>query len=144
MARLILGRMNVEHIAPHFVTRIWPQVADMIAAALKHSAGEYSADQLKVWLTQGQQALLVATDDTGSIQGVATMAFENFPNAQIAFVTAISGRFISTQEAFDQLKQWAWQRGCTHIRGAARPSIARLWKQKFGFEQKYIIVEHTL
>ena len=130
-------------IPPNHVCQKWPLVEQYVVEALKYGAGEYSAEQLKVMLTQGVQALLVALDGD-TVVGAATVAFENYPNDRIGFITAIGGKFISTPELWDQLHDWMRGQGCTKIRGAARPAIARLWKQKFGFEQRYIIVEHPL
>lgn len=116
----------------------------MLTLALEHSGGEYSAQQLQFMLVRGEQTLLIAESGDGKIIGAVAVAFENYPNARIAFITAIGGRMISTPDLYDQLTNWCRTNGCTKIRGAARESIARLWKQKFGFEQRYIIVEHSL
>lgn len=140
----MLVTMKIEHVNPRFVCQMWPKVNRLIEKGLAYSAGEYSAEQLKVLLIQGNQYLLVAVDETGEVHGVATVATETYPNMQVAFITCTSGRMIASPEIFDQLKSWARNHGFTSIRGAARESIARLWKQKFGFEQRYIIVEQAV
>ncbi len=144
VASLILVTMKIEQVNPNFICKFWPRISHLIERGLKYSAGEYTAEQLKVMLIMGNQSLLIALDDAGEIHGVATVATESYPNAQVAFITCIAGHLISSHDLFDQLKAWARNRGFTVIRGAARESIARLWKQKFNFEQRYIIVEQAV
>lgn len=134
--------MNTTPIHPSFIQQIWPKVETMIDRALKTGALEYTADQLKVMLVNGQQILLVVESE-GTVKGAFTVAFENYPNDRIAFVTSIGGR-VSDQEAWKQFEEWARAQGCTKVRGAAFESVARLWRQKFGVESRYIIVEKSL
>lgn len=134
--------MKVHHVNPQYVAAIWPKVGDFIANALKYSGGEYSADQLKVMLVDGSQNLLVADD--GEIKGAAAVQIIRYPNDTVAFVTAIGGKLITSPDMFNQLTEWAKSQGCTKIQGAARESIERLWRIKFGFSERYRIVEKTL
>ena len=115
----------------------------MMERALVFSGGEYSAEHLRMMLVRGEQVLLVAMQGK-TIIGAASVAFENYPNDRIAFITAIGGRMIAEPELFDQLKYWCRANGCTKIRGAAREAVARLWKQKFGIGERYRIVEAQL
>lgn len=136
--------MFVEEVPPRFVQQIWPRVGAMLDAAMAHSAGEYTTDQLKVMLAQGTQSLLVAADESGTFHGAASVAFENYPNERVAFITAIGGRLIADKQLFDELCQWARKQGCTVIRGAAFEAVARLWRQRFGVAEIYRIVEKRL
>lgn len=135
--------MNVRQVDPRYIAQLWPEIGDMLSKALKTGAGEYNADQLKVMLVSGTQVLLVIEQE-GKIRGAFSIAFENYPNDRIAFVTAIGGRAVCDQEAWQQFEHWARIQGCTKIRGAAYESVARLWRQKFGVESRYIIVEKNL
>tara|TARA_B110000208_G_scaffold57325_1_gene75172 strand:+ start:55 stop:246 length:192 start_codon:yes stop_codon:yes gene_type:complete len=55
----------------------------------------------------------------------------------------IGGR--QTKEGWEQFKEWTFNQGCDRISGSATSeSIARLWKQSFGFTKKYISVEYKL
>ena len=136
-------KLLVHYVPVNFIAQLWPKVKDMLEAALTHSAGEYNADQLKVMLVNGLQVLLIAERD-GKIYGAATIHFENYPNDRIAFMTAIGGRMIANQDCWQQFLDWARANGCTKVRGAAFEAVARLWRQKFGVESRYIIVEKSL
>ena len=133
----------VRQVNPIFIHTIWAQVESMLEKALEHSSGEYNVDQLKVFLVQGLQTLLVAEDD-GKIYGAATISFENYPNDRIAFMTAIGGKMIASKSCWEQFCNWAKANGCTKVRGAAFEEVARLWHQRFGVESVYIIVEKKL
>lgn len=136
--------LTLQQIHPNFVCQLWPDIGPMLARALVHSGGEFTADQLKYMLVRGEQTLLVAADEEGPIQGAATVSFENFPNERIAFISAIGGRLIACQDLFQQLVEWCRLRGGTKIRGVAGVAVTRLWKQKFGFDHRYNIVERDI
>lgn len=135
--------MQIIQIPSHHVQASWPDVEPFISSALGYCQDEYSTDQIRMMLARGEHALLAAVSE-GKIVGAAAITFEDYPKARVAFVVAIGGRLISNPSAWEQLRSWCVERGATKIRGAARPAVARLWKQKFGFEQRYIIVEHAL
>jgi len=121
------------------IQQTWNEVEHMLASAMVHSAGEYNLDQLKVMLVEGRQVLLVLIDENNKIQTAFTIEWINHPNERIAFMTGIGGK--TDVNAFNQFKSWVKAHGGTKIQGAAFESVARLWKRKFGFENRYIIVE---
>jgi hypothetical protein len=51
----------------------------------------------------------------------------------------MGGKLITNKETFQQFSDLLKAFGATAIEGAARESIARLWK-RYGFEEKYRIV----
>jgi hypothetical protein len=131
--------MKIQYVALEWVNYTWARVEKFLADALVHSNGEYTVDQVKALVTQGKWALIVAIDDSGDIQGAATVEFFNRPNDRVAFITAIGGKLVSSVDTFSQLKTYARSMGATAIEGAARESIARLWR-RYGLEEKYRIV----
>lgn len=133
----------VQHVNPNYVAQLWPKVEKYLGEALSYGAGEYDLSQLKVRLVDGTQHLLIATDGE-TVKGCCVIAFENFPNDRIAFVMAIGGRLIANKDLYAQLEHWCRAQGCTKIRGAARESVARLWRQRFDYAEVYRIVERKL
>jgi hypothetical protein len=105
---------------------------------LEHMGDEYTLEQIQTLVSMGQWTLLVALDD-GEIKGAATVHFFNRPTQRVAFITTIGGRLISSPDTFSQLKKLLSAFGATHVEGAARESIARLWC-RYGFEEKHRIV----
>ena len=131
--------MQVTHIPSHFVAQTWDKVSLFISNALKYAEDDYTLDQVKVYLSTGQWALIVAINEK-EIVGCSTVCFYNYPNDRVAFVTTIGGKFISDSEIFNQFKIVLKSFGATKIQGAARESIARLWR-RIGFKERHIIVE---
>jgi len=127
----------------NFISQSWNLVSDFIGDALQYSDGDYSLDQAKVYLTNGQWQLIVALDDLGKIKGCCTVSFLNYPNDRVAFITTIGGKFISDKVIYKEFTDLLKTQGATKVQGAARESIARLWR-RLGFTEKYVIVENKL
>jgi len=133
----------VRQVNPAFIHMVWPDIKDYLEAGLSRSQNEYTAEQLKVLLVQGQQVLLVA-EDGEKIRGAATICFENYPNERIAFMSCIGGKFIATKNCWEQFCNWAQGQACTRVRGYAHDSVARLWQMKFGVKKTYVIVDKEI
>jgi hypothetical protein len=135
---------QVQIVTPNQIYNIWDQVEPYITEALKHSSGEYNAEQLKILIIQGQQVLLVAVNEQNNIHGVCTVEFINYPNDRIAYVTAFGGVDVANKDVWDQFENWLKLSGATKFRASTYESAARLYKRAFGTENKYIVVEKTL
>lgn len=131
--------MIVQQVPLQYVHAAWPKVERFIASALEYSQGEYTVDQAKVFVANGQWALFVAVDDNQEIQGAACVQFNNMPNDRVAFVVAIGGKLMTNKDTWGQFTSLLKANGATYVEGAARESIARLWT-RYGFETKYAIV----
>ena len=103
-------------------------------------AQDYTAEHIQSFLTNGAWLLVVAVDEEKEIQGAATISFINYPVHRVAFVTAIGGKLISSQETFEQFKALLKLRGATKIQGYGRDAIVRLWK-RYDFEPRNTLVE---
>ena len=131
--------MQIQQVPFQYVHAAWPKVERFIASALEYSDGEYTPEQAKVFVANGQWALFVAVDDNQEVQGAACVQFNNMPNDRVAFVVAIGGKLISNQDTWAQFTSILKANGATCVEGAARESIARLWT-RYGFKEKYRIV----
>ena len=131
--------MKIQHVPLHYIHAVWPKVERFVASALEYSDGEYTAEQAKVFLANDQWVLFVAVDDNQEIQGAACVKFNNMPNDRVAFVVAIGGKLISSQDTWGQFTSLLKANGATAVEGAARESIARLWT-RYGFKEKYRVV----
>ena len=135
--------MNVFQLNPENIYLYWEEVAKYLQPALDLSGvEEFNLDQMKVYIVNKQWKLFLVTEDT-KICGAVVVAFANYPNDRIAFVTAIGGKFISSRETSDKFKALLKKMGATKIQGYARESVARLWN-RIGFANKQILVEHKL
>lgn len=132
--------IEIKHVPVEFVAQTWPRVEHFISSADKFSNGDYTVDQIKVYLAKNMWTLLVAINDAGEIQGAATVTFQNYPNDRIAFITTMGGSMVVNEEVLESLKRILQGFGATKIQGAMRPSMVRL-SEKIGFVARYAIVE---
>jgi hypothetical protein len=135
--------MTVLKVIPtEYVPQMWDTVAPWIGSALEFAKGDYELEHVRVYLTTGQWVLIVA-EENDAIIGAAAIQFFNRPTSRVAFVVAVGANLVANPDTFMNLKEICKIYGATHIEGAARESIARLWR-RFGFEEKYRIVEVKL
>jgi hypothetical protein len=130
--------MQIQQVPLQYVHAAWPKVERFITSALEYSNGEYTPEQAKVFVAQGQWALFVAVDGE-EVKGAACVQFNNMPNDRVAFVVAIGGKLMTNADTWAQFTSILKANGATYVEGAARESIARLWT-RYGFAEKYRIV----
>jgi len=135
--------MKAQFVPPEYTAQTWLKVEKFFVSALKHSHGDYTIDQIRMFVNIGQWLLIVAVDDAGELHGAATASFINYPNDRVGFITAVGGKFISSKEIFKDLCEIMKSRGATKIQGMGRPSIVRLW-HRLGFEPVTTMVEYKL
>jgi hypothetical protein len=135
--------ISVQLVPLSLIHRTWPLVEEYLEEALKWGEDDYTIEQTKVYITKGEWMLLVAVDERQDIHGAAAINIYNMPNFRVAFVVAMGGKLITTPEMYEQFCVLLKSFGATKIRGVSRESAARLW-QKFGFRERYILVEADL
>jgi hypothetical protein len=131
--------MKIQHVPVAFAAQTWGLVQDFLAESQQYAQGDYTLDQIQMYVCTGQWLLLVATDDTQKLCGAMTVEFINKPSKRVAFVTGTGGKFIINEETFKQLENICRANGATTIECAARDSVAKLLV-RFGFTEKYIIL----
>ena len=131
--------MKIQYVPLAAVHKVWGIVAPFLEEALDHSNGDYTVEQVKVYISGGEWLLLVAVDDADVVCGAAAMKFYNRPSDRVAFVVAMGGKLITSQDTFDQFKGYCVANGATVVEGTARESTVRLWT-RYGFKEKSRIV----
>jgi len=132
--------LSIQPVSTAYFHQTWPLVEEFLADALKWGEDDYTVEQAKSFLSRGDWLLVVAVDEQNAIQGAAAVNFSNMPNDRVAFVVAIGGKLISSQDTYKQFSALLKSYGATKIQGAAREAIARLWT-RYGFKERYRIVE---
>lgn len=134
----------IKPVPLQYVHQTWPLVEEYIRSAeTKAGATEYNLDHIKAYVASGAWSLLVVVDENDGVHGALTVNFINYPNARVAFVTAIGGKLVTNEDTVKQLQDVCRANGATKIQGLARESVAKLWAQH-GFSQRAILVEYTL
>jgi hypothetical protein len=138
--------LTIRPVEAQHVQQAWPFVEQYIAEALQkgedfpEETKNYNIHHVQAFLSAGQWMLLIAVDEENKVHGAATVSFISYPMHRVAFITAIGGKLISSQETFDQLKRLLKSYGATKIQGFGRESIVRLW-QRYNFEARHTLVE---
>ena len=132
--------LTVQHVPQQYAAQTWPLVEKFIAATEKFGEDDYSLEQIKMYVTLGHWTLLVATDEDNQVNGAMTIAFQNYPNDRVAFVTSAGGAGIVNEPVLDQLKAVLRGMGATKIQAGGRPAMVRLLESQ-GFARRYTVVE---
>ena len=132
--------LTVQHVPQQYAAQTWPLVEKFIAATEKFGGGDYSLEQIKMYVTLGHWTLLVATDEDRQVNGAMTISFQSYPNDRVAFVTSAGGAGIVNEPVLDQLKAVLRDMGATKIQAGGRPAMVRLLESQ-GFTRRYTVVE---
>jgi hypothetical protein len=139
--------MITVHAVPiEFVQQTWLLAGKFIVDGLQEGSGEnspnmtYNQHHVQSYLASGEWELFVAMGEDNTMKGAATVTYINYPLHRVAFITAVGGKFIATQESFDQLTTLFKMRGATMVQGYGRPAIIRLWK-RFNFQPRSTLLE---
>jgi hypothetical protein len=134
---------QVQRVSPEFIYDVWDKVVGYFSEAIEIGNGDCTIDQLKVLVIKGFQTLLISVND-GVINGAMTIEMINYPNARVAFITAMGGEHIVDEETFSQVEHWAISQGATKVQALASPAHARLYRQKANFSADRYLVEKLL
>lgn len=137
--------MRLRPVGMQYVNQAWLKAEQFIRdAENQYKDVEYTADQIRVYVTSGQWMLvMVMSDDDTDVVGALTISFTNYPNDRIAHITAIGGKLITERDTYQQLSDILKANGATKIQAMVQESGARLWRP-LGFEQRAILVEAKL
>jgi translation initiation factor 1 (eIF-1/SUI1) len=136
--------LEVGWVPPEGVEAFWPQVEPFIARSCEESLGDLPLIELKENLLNGAWTLIVVYDSaTTEIEGAVVTHIFDRANAKVAFITAISGTFITNDYSFEQLKNLLKTFGATCIEGHVRDSVLKLLS-KLGFEKKQTVIKYSL
>ena len=136
-------KLTVQPVNVQYVHQTWSLVEELFVKANKYDAGDYTIDQIKAFLANGNWALLVATDEENVIHGAASISFYNMPNYRVGFITAMAGKAIVNEDVYGQVCAFIKANGATRVQCAARESAAKLYKQ-VGMQERHVIMETKL
>ena len=127
--------IRVQHVDPNYIYQVWPLVKPWIVPVFEKSllSNYYSIDNLKEYIIRGEQVMLVGVDEDGGLQGEVTIQWCNYPNSRVAYITTFGANIGAELEAYNEFVKWLKAMGATRVECSARPSVARLLKNKMGF-----------
>jgi len=127
----------VAQVHPSKVHQIWPLVEKYFAAVEPFTEGDYTLEQMRGKIFMSQWALITVTEGDEVI-GALSAFYENRLNHRVAFIPALAGECMTTQDNWNQLKAIFTSNGATYIEAAMRNATLRLWNG-LGFKEKYRI-----
>jgi hypothetical protein len=78
--------LTVQPVDIAYLHLVWPKVEPFLTSAIEHSAGEATLEQIKVYLVEGRNDLLVFIDEHNEIQGALIVQFNNYPNVREVYI----------------------------------------------------------
>ena len=136
-------KLTVQIVPIEYVHTVFDCVAEYIDAALQFSHGDYTLDEARVYIANGDWQLMIAVDENNDIHGCVVVSYFNRPRARVAYVIAAGGRFITDKDVIEQFFGLLKMHGATCAEAATRNAMAKLLK-RCGFAEKYRIVECEL
>jgi hypothetical protein len=134
---------NLFIVPTNHIHQFWHLASPHLQKAIDESNGEFSIDQLRQFVSQGQSDLLLIMDEDNKCHCAFTVQWINYPNDRVAYITYLGGRTNST--AWEQFVIWVKNNGGTKIQGSTKKqSIVRLWRMKWGMKPKYQTMELKL
>lgn len=121
----------------------WKRGASCLHEACDTSGGEITGDQLKMILSRGERSLLEMTMDEKTV-GWGVVCVNQLPNIRVLHVCEMVAHGAHFERFFVALKEMASSLGCSRIRCSAKPSQARLYRMKVGFQPVYETLEISL
>jgi hypothetical protein len=127
--------IKVQHVDPIYIHQVWPEVERWVTPVFKKSllSNYYSIDNLKEYIIKGEQVMLVGVNENGELQGEVTIQWCNYPNSRVAYITTFGANIGTELEIYNEFIKWLKAMGATRVECSARPSVARLLKNKMGF-----------
>jgi len=141
--------MKITTVDPNHLHQTWTLVKDYIESALTEGYPypdefrDYNIDHIKQFVVSGQWLLVVAVDETNKVHGAGTISFITTPNHKNAVITTVGGKFITSKDTFEQLKEIVTAFGATKLQAFGRPSMVR-YLQRFAFEPRNTLMEVKL
>ena len=129
-------------VPTNHVQQFWYLAEPLLQLALDKGSGEFTAEQLKLLVAQGQQQLLLLMKED-KVYCALTVQWIMYPNDRVCYITYIGGK--NTKAGFEQFKNWAKSNGGTAIQGSTKfESIERLWSRLYNYKKKYTLMELKL
>jgi hypothetical protein len=134
---------NLFVVPTNHIHQFWHLAKSHLQKAIDEGNGEFTIDQLRQFVSQGQSDLLLIMDKDKQCHCAFTVQWINYPNDRVAYITYLGGRTNPT--AWEQFVIWVKNNGGTRIQGStAKESIVRLWRMKWGMKPKYTLMELEL
>lgn len=133
---------NLFVVPTTHIHQFWHLAERHLQRAIDTGNGEFTIDQLRQFVAQGNSTLLLVMDNEKNSHGAVTVQWINYPNDYVAYVTYLGGKNIL--KIFNQFELWAKNNGATKIQcSTGHENLIRLY-QRYKFKPKYTLMEYKL
>jgi len=125
------------------IHQFWHLAEKHLQRAIDTGDGEFTIDQLRLFVSQGNSELLLVLDDDKQCHCAFTVQWINYPQDRVAYITYIGGK--TNRKCWNQFLDWVKYNGGTKVQGSTKlDGIVRLWRIKWGMQPKYTLMELKL
>ena len=135
--------MSVYCVPVESVDAVWLTVENFFSKVLKRHDAEFSLEDLKNFILNGQWKLFAFVNDDEIINGAAVVSFVSYPKSYVAFVTCIGGKTLVNSTYYEEFMKILKSYGVDRVQGYVTDSVARLYK-KVGVAKRTNLVEIKL
>ena len=133
---------NLFVVPTTHIHQFWHFAEQHLQRAIDTGNGEFTIDQLKQFVSQGNSVLLLVIKEEECL-GALTVQWVMYPNDKVAYITYIGG--YTDHKCWGQFLTWVRNNGGTKVQGStAKDSIVRLWRMKWNMKPKYTLMEYKL
>ena len=133
---------NLFVVPTNHIHQFWHLAEKHLQQAIDTGNGEFTIDQLKQFVAQGNSTLLLIMGKDDICYGALTVQWVSYPNDRVCYVTYLGGRGVFS--CWDQFVTWTKNNGGTSIQcSTALPKLIRLYG-KYNFKPKYTLMEYKL
>ena len=114
--------MIVTIIPKEYLSNVWPEASGYIEAAWDRAPGYYSAKDILDRIIKDLEVLWGVYDEERNMIGCFTTAIEEYPQARIMVITALSGKDLEAwyEKALDIVKKYSVDQGCSRLEARGR------------------------
>lgn len=135
-----MKNIEVQIVGLEWVQMVWPKVVGFIESAIKQGIGEYSAENVRAELANGNQTLFIGLKNN-EVVGCLTVKISNTEKHRIAYITSYGGRGVTRPDLFKEIESWCLSMGATKIQAYAKEAQMRLYRKALGFSAPCYVVE---
>jgi len=130
---------TIEHLTPERVDELWSEIEPLLNAASEVESGApnpVTSDCLRI-MAMNRLAHILGVFDGAKLDLILVFEFAVVSGVKTASISAMAGRGLLRfrSEFWQDILDWFRAAGARAVDAYARPRLARIYQEKFGFDQ---------
>jgi len=136
--------LTVTDVKTEDVDTLWEGVAPQLQRAVDQNQGEFTLEDIRYDLLQGQMTLWIAYDADARLQACAVCEMRQFAQRKICYIVLLAGEdFQSWHGSINAIEEWARENGADAIAALTRKGFIKTMRQ-YGFREPYTVIQKDL